>query len=919
MSSSLLALPQQSVPQLSADRQQFPNPVYVNAGVPQLLGEKRSEASTKSGSHICSNCGKIFMYPKDLKRHAKIHERTTIHCPFCSRVYTRKDNLARHIRDQHETLTPPSPEASEPVTVTTESHISGSTYDNSKRLPVDPIITGSPLVPNPLSMVQASTLPPALIMGELNIGVSVPPRKRGRPSKAEFEARRLRDSSLLFFSGMQQTAKNNVRSTIRATQDSITLPQAQDRVLRNEGLPRSPHNLTDSDSDSPHERRGRLSIDFRNTLTPLSFPESRTEVASSSLQASSNIQNHATMWNRLEKGQFRIFVFESLEANHLEDTIFGELQTWDGKKAYEAISHRWGDGWKDGYQFMVNVDGQLHRAPIPRNLYEALQEFGQKDKKCVVWADSLCINMRDDHERSSQIQMMAEIFFRASHVRIWLDGLNEITSKGFRSLRETANLDMRQLESFGNAPENWSMILALLKHDLFTRRWIVQEIAMARHATIHFSGGEYVDFAIFSDLVSLLKEFRPGIRRHNQVVADALDLVPSLNFVIGVNNIVRRTEDGGHVEKLLSLESLVYLLQSFTCSDPSDTIYSLLSLAKDVETPLNIIQQHIHQFSRNKSNKTQHLAVSEELRESTTLPMNPSHPIRGQLLHKSQELAVDYQKPFSEVAVGFVLFALGRSNSLDIICRPWAPHTYSELPSWIPTLEHAAFQPQKGMQNRINADPLVGLPGESSYNAASSTVAVYEFLGHHSLQVQGFRIDVLSETRTEAMAGIIPFKWFKFGGWTDFSKPPPDSLWRTLVADRGTDQKSPPFWFARALHSLAQKLPYGLPLNTEHMLQAEESLAVTRFLQRLQQVTWNRQLIRTSRGRLGLAPESAQPGDLVVILYGCSVPVCLRMMPFSDNAQYKLVGECYVDCVMDGEAVDIKLDEDIQDVEFILV
>jgi hypothetical protein len=41
-------------------------------------------------------------------------------------------------------------------------------------------------------------------------------------------------------------------------------------------------------------------------------------------------------------------------------------------------------------------------------------------------------------------------------------------------------------------------------------------------------------------------------------------------------------------------------------------------------------------------------------------------------------------------------------------------------------------------------------------------------------------------------------------------------------------------------------------------------------------VIWNRRLIKTENGTLGLAGQKVKPGDLVCILFGCTVPVILR-------------------------------------------
>jgi hypothetical protein len=78
-----------------------------------------------------------------------------------------------------------------------------------------------------------------------------------------------------------------------------------------------------------------------------------------------------------------------------------------------------------------------------------------------------------------------------------------------------------------------------------------------------------------------------------------------------------------------------------------------------------------------------------------------------------------------------------------------------------------------------------------------------------------------------------------------------------------------------------------------------------------------------------MAPNDVRKGDLVCILYGCSVPVILRQKPQkpeqlrskrqddgNDNAEetkaqdsdelfwYEFIGECYVHGMMDGEAVE---------------
>lgn len=61
----------------------------------------------------------------------------------------------------------------------------------------------------------------------------------------------------------------------------------------------------------------------------------------------------------------------------------------------------------------------------------------------------------------------------------------------------------------------------------------------------------------------------------------------------------------------------------------------------------------------------------------------------------------------------------------------------------------------------------------------------------------------------------------------------------------------------------------------------------------------NRRVFSTESGFLGLGPEILQPGDVVCITVA-SVPLVLRPV----NKHFLLVGECYVDGIMNGEAMD---------------
>ena len=54
-------------------------------------------------------------------------------------------------------------------------------------------------------------------------------------------------------------------------------------------------------------------------------------------------------------------------------------------------------------------------------------------------------------------------------------------------------------------------------------------------------------------------------------------------------------------------------------------------------------------------------------------------------------------------------------------------------------------------------------------------------------------------------------------------------------------------------------------------------------------------------GHIGIGPPTMQTGDVVAVLFGGYTPFVLRP---DEGGQWSLVGECYVQGIMEGEAVE---------------
>lgn len=59
----------------------------------------------------------------------------------------------------------------------------------------------------------------------------------------------------------------------------------------------------------------------------------------------------------------------------------------------------------------------------------------------------------------------------------------------------------------------------------------------------------------------------------------------------------------------------------------------------------------------------------------------------------------------------------------------------------------------------------------------------------------------------------------------------------------------------------------------------------------------------TKNGRLACMPVNAEVGDDICIFFGGRVPYAIRPI---GGGLYRFIGQCYVNGIMDGEALDIK-------------
>jgi hypothetical protein len=470
-----------------------------------------------------------------------------------------------------------------------------------------------------------------------------------------------------------------------------------------------------------------------------------------------------------------------------------------------------------------------------------------------------------------------------------------------------------------------------------------------------------------ADAVALLeKEGRDGtINRilkklpatnHVPEYIGSISSMPAYRLVQNTTGLFRGKDERNFKTWRYTLQELVSFLAAFRASRAHDTIYAILGLASDFKP--------VHSSNSDPDSHT--LEHKPSLRRRDT---------RANWSSSEEHFEVDYEQPVLAVFKKFLDSAIKKSKSLDIICRPWAPtHEINkkgesekiDLPSWIANLSRKPYQPTKeGNMVRYNPDPLVG-PHDfrhSLYSASGNKdmACKIDLVDDHSktMGVIGFVLDEIEEIWDSAKFGSVPSDWLSAGNWKDIDKPPPDELWRTLVADRNAAGYDPDRWYPLVFQSVARDRGLSYGFETYRLIHETTNQWVSEVFRRVQAVVWNRRLIRTkgecmrwlpnsrnldSPGALGLAPNEARKGDLICIIFGCSVPLVLRKVQEqqqnvrqsiieslendeaavslirgtqrgnsetstptahsqAEEEEYILIGECYVDHMMDGEAL----------------
>ncbi|CAG5166866.1 uncharacterized protein ALTATR162_LOCUS6989 [Alternaria atra] len=629
-----------------------------------------------------------------------------------------------------------------------------------------------------------------------------------------------------------------------------------------------------------------------------------------------------------------------LRFSQTEDGIFiGKLRKFPiaGAPHYYTASYVWGKRKYAG----VTVNVKTGRLPILDSLVPFLQmvtHHGDFKGTDWWWIDSLCINLGDSREREKQVRIMAEIYKKARRAIVWLGEEKDDTSDCTDAIDFMHYLSTLQIAFNGDDiamrkklenPEFTNKCAAvsnLLARPWWTRVWTLQEFVLPKEVKLYcgmasISRGRFKS-AIYSIFLcsTISQEFEH-------------ELVPRKLFDGAFN---RRRIHQWHTKPAsigINLIAIMAYLGNHSATDSRDRIYSVLGLIteqdRDLIGPAEYTTDIAHQFAR-------------LVRSFWNV-------------HKSLDI-ICFTHLFSRNAAVSDLDAKNAAPT-------WAPdwRTTTDFASPVPLMasqsacEHIGnFRPLRSTRwkaiydapgTRLGKQAAVSFSNDLKdlycNGAVLDTVHGLGGLDGRELRCQSFvcseagheLMQPRQEQRTAPRTTMSPMDWL-------------EAIARSLVIDRQdkylcfqapvnyiTDflylchacidgdpvDWSFATWFehnrqlifgSTSLEDHVRQVPIGFisppptlhrpPSHPMHQMNDKLDTFLSRFHDTVRKKA--RRLMVTEQGYVGVAPCRARPGDVVGVLFGCSIPLVLRREASQDA--WQVVGEGFVYGHMNGEIAD---------------
>ncbi|KAF2964641.1 hypothetical protein GQX73_g8949 [Xylaria multiplex] len=544
--------------------------------------------------------------------------------------------------------------------------------------------------------------------------------------------------------------------------------------------------------------------------------------------------------------------------------------------SYEALSYTWGGQPLDQ---IVYANGEEFF--VTENAKAAMKKLrpSRPGKSRNLWIDAICINQKDIKEKSSQVQMMLEIYARAQRVNIWLGEGNKSSAFILKWLRLTG----------------LPLSPVLIARQKFSTAYL--------WAT---SLGPLLPFRVLPVFKDLKR-----------------------NLQAGIADMVSRE----YWERAWTVQEASVNPSCFVLCGPSEPlrieafamghfVVGLFYIFYGVETIYLPYRLHLHSDSVFASNSMElnERALNSICAKKATVEVDRIFALRAMFPHSLGSLQVDYSQPAREVyidAARLLLTTTGRVRFLRYACRG---DRADGFPSWVPAWNDPPNIPEK----LCSCAPAM----------ISEKSIISEGGDKQVLRLKGLRIDTATANVSKIFPTVPPLEvpWSRsvdlvvagevfavFKAWVEETWDangvmPKLSQFASLLAgifNLKADKVCE--WFP----SIWEENDFGTGQKWGYALAPAEVHYARIFTREFLQLVSGRLLFLTTSGRVGMSTLVVQEGDEVALLTGEQLLYLIRKCP-SQPGKYTLVAPCWISGAVNGEAWLSKSgDELLEDLECI--
>lgn len=551
----------------------------------------------------------------------------------------------------------------------------------------------------------------------------------------------------------------------------------------------------------------------------------------------------------------------------------------DSAPQFKALSYCWGSPSQPKFKAPIgNVEAHqdVETEPPFVSLTESLAEIltylprhcmAPDNTTSYIWIDQICIDQskNGESEKTSQIGLMREIYSNATRVLIWLGpGPDPATAQTIADILAGRRESFHRRVKMSAGPKNSNDAIAMqyvFQAPWYSRTWVVQESALAKHTRQVLVGLHPVSW----DAIQEISVF--------SVISDhgtpSSRIIQHQSAVIMWSNFSAASWDCDISRGILFCSLLARFGQFLSAGDPKDKVLAYMSLwqPRSFDISSTTEESHGEVYTR----------LAKSLLEDTR-GLDVLAAVRSEPVHSGQKTADGTSQP------------------------SWVPRWDIEdlRQTWSPLLAANSFERPSTIQWKASSphvEHIYAPPKDLILTTRGKIVC---------------RVSQVFPPITILMQGKFPLAEFQnFLRFEGSSITLPKAI-KILVecSQLGRESRYDTLSVIES-KEIVEKAQSSDPFPEELVRNLQE-YGWTGYNPRGRRFFTAAWPDGTSQVRHGLAPGYTKAEDEIAILHGARFPVLLRRTTGKPQ-KYLVVGDCYVDGIMYGEAVDWNL-EDADDI-----